>query len=140
MDIKNEKCVMIIDESLPKGLIANTAAIMGMTLGKAMPEVIGRDVLDNSGNTHMGIIEFPIPILKGTAELIKELREKLYSPDYSDLTVVDFSDIAQRCKTYDDFSEKISSIPESSLEYLGLAICGSKKKVNKLTGSMPLLR
>ena len=29
---------------------------------------------------------------------------------------------------------------EIDLNYLGIAICGSKKKVNKLTGSMPLLR
>lgn len=27
MDRKNEKCVMILDESLPLGLTANTAAI-----------------------------------------------------------------------------------------------------------------
>ncbi len=30
--------------------------------------------------------------------------------------------------------------PENTLQYLGIAICGAKKKVNKLTGSMPLLR
>ena len=34
MDLENEKCVMIIDENLPLGLIANTAAILGITLGK----------------------------------------------------------------------------------------------------------
>ena len=39
MDLQNEKCVMVIDEHLPMGLIANTAAIMGITLGKKMPEV-----------------------------------------------------------------------------------------------------
>ena len=27
MDWQNEKCVMVIDESLPLGIIANTAAI-----------------------------------------------------------------------------------------------------------------
>lgn len=31
MVVKDEKCVMIIDEKLPLGLIANTAAIMGIT-------------------------------------------------------------------------------------------------------------
>lgn len=36
MDLQNEKCVMVIDEQLPLGLIANTAAIMGITLGKEM--------------------------------------------------------------------------------------------------------
>ena len=41
MDLQNEKCVMVIDEQLPLGIIANTAAITGITLGKAMPEVVG---------------------------------------------------------------------------------------------------
>ena len=28
---------------------------------------------------------------------------------------------------------------ESGLQYFGVALCGAKKLVNKLTGSMPLL-
>ena len=67
MDLQNEKCVMVIDENLPLGIIANTAAIMGITLGKQMPE-------------------------------------------FSDLTVVDFSDLAQGCKTYDEFIEKMKDV------------------------------
>ena len=139
MDLQNEKCVMVIDENLPLGIIANTAAIMGITLGKKMPQVVGADVMDQSGNEHLGIIESPVPVLKGSTETIKEIREKLYQPDFQDLTVVDFSDLAQGCKTYDEFIEKMGHVPESRLQYFGLAICGAKKKVNKLTGSMPLL-
>ena len=148
MDLQNEKCVMVIDERLPLGIIANTAAIMGITLGKKMPEVVGADVTDKTGNEHLGLIEFPVPILKGNAESIKTIRERLYEPDFSDLTVVDFSDLtvvdfsdlAQGCKTYDEFTEKMKEVSEIDLNYFGIAICGSKKKVNKLTGSMPLLR
>ncbi len=110
MDLQNEKCVMVIDESLPLGIIANTAAIMGITLGKQMPEVV------------------------------KAIRERLYEPEFSDLTVVDFSDLAQGCKTYDEFMEKMKDVSETELNYFGIAICGAKKKVNKLTGSMALLR
>ena len=140
MDLQNKKCVMVIDEQLPLGIIANTAAIMGITLGKKMPEVVGADVADKTGNEHLGIIEFPVPILKGNAESIKTIREKLYEPDFSDLTVVDFSDLAQGCKTYEEFVEKMKGVSEIDLNYLGIAICGAKKKVNKLTGSMALLR
>lgn len=140
MDLQNEKCVMVIDEELPLGIIANTAAIMGITIGKRMPEVVGVDVTDQTGHEHQGIIEFPVPILKGNAELIRELREKLYEPDYQELSVVDFSDLAQGCRTYEEFIEKMAAAAETELKYLGLAICGNKKKVNKLTGSMPLLR
>lgn len=140
MDWKNEKCVMVINESLPLGMIANTAAIMGITLGKNMPEIVGMDVTDQSGNEHLGIIEFPVPILRGTPEIIRQIREKLFQPDFQDLIVVDFSDLAQGCKTYVEFIEKMRLVPESDLHYFGIAICGAKKKVNKLTGSMPLLR
>lgn len=140
MDLQNEKCVMVIDENLPLGIIANTAAIMGITLGKKMPEVVGTDVYDRTGNGHLGIIEFPVPILKGNADLIKTIRERLYDPDFADLTVVDFSDLAQGCKTYVEFIEKMRNIAGTDLNYFGIAICGAKKKVNKLTGSMALLR
>ncbi|RKJ35812.1 DUF2000 family protein [bacterium 1XD42-1] len=33
----------------------------------------------------------------------------------------------------------MNGISESDLNYFGVVICGKKKKVNKLTGSMPLL-
>ena len=139
-DLQNEKCVMIIDEQLPLGLVANTAAIMGITLGKELPQIVGANVTDRDGNRHLGIIEFPVPILKGSPRVIKEIREKLYDPEYLDLSVVDFSDLAQNCKTYLEFTKKMSAAQENSLRYLGIAICGSRKKINKLTGSMSLLR
>ena len=140
MDWKNEKCVMILDESLPLGLIANTAAIMGITLGKQLPEVVGTDVADRSGNLHLGIIEFPVPILRGSPETIKAVREKLYQPEFQELTVVDFSDLAQGCRTYGEYICKMEQVPEDGLQYFGVAVCGPKKKVNQLTGSLPLLR
>lgn len=140
MDLQNEKCVMVIDESLPLGIIANTAAILGITLGKKRPEVVGADITDQNGNEHLGIIEFPVPILRGSQSVIRQIREMLYQPDFQELTVVDFSDLAQGCKTYGEFIEKMGHTPENDLRYFGIAICGAKKKVNKLTGSMALLR
>lgn len=131
---------MVIDGQLSAGLIANTAAIMGITLGRKLPEVVGPDVRDRNGRPHLGIITFPMPVLRGSAESIRERRERLCQPEYQELTVVDFSDLAQGCKTYDEFIEKMGQIPEEALRYLGIAVCGAKKTVNRLTGNMPLLR
>ncbi len=138
MDIQDKKCVMVLDERLPLGLIANTAAILGITLGKACPETVGADVADGAGRAHLGIIEFPVPVLKGSAQSIKALREKLYGPEFADLTAVDFSDLAQSCKTYDEFTEKMKTA--EGLNYFGVAILGPRKQVDHLTGSLPLLR
>ena len=77
MSLQNKKCVMIIDENLPLGIIANTAAIMGITLGREMPEVVGQNVTDQSGNEHLGIITFPVPVLKGSPETIKTIRRAI---------------------------------------------------------------
>lgn len=134
----DKKCVMIIDESLPIGLIANTAAILGITLGAKLPEVVGTDVRDGGGHEHMGIIEFPVPILKASSDVISKIRLALYTGEFSDLTAADFSDIAQSCKTYDEYIDKISSA--DAVRYFGIAVCGDKKKINKLTGNLPLLR
>ena len=70
-----EKCVMIIDPELPTGVIANTTAILGMTLGKRLPEKVGKDVTDASEKTHLGIVNVPVPILKGSREILKKLRK-----------------------------------------------------------------
>ncbi|MCM1284814.1 MAG: DUF2000 domain-containing protein [Acetobacter sp.] len=140
MNIENKKCVMIIDENLPVGIIANTSAILGITMGMKLPDVVGDDIKDLDCNIHNGIIKIPIPVLKGDTEAIHNIRKKLFSKEYSDLTVVDFSDLAQGCKTYDEYIAKMAKTFENKLKYIGIAICGSKKKVNKLTGNMPLLR
>ncbi|MBM7870709.1 hypothetical protein JOC70_002203 [Clostridium pascui] len=134
------KCVMVINSELPLGLIANTAAVLALTLGKRIEGIIGPDVLDGSGNYHIGITTTPIPILKSDSEGINVLRDKVATKDFFDLLVVDFSNAAQTTTTYEVYTEKISKLTTNDLEYLGVAIYGDRKKVNKLTGSMPLLR
>ena len=137
---EERKCVMIVDESLPLGIIANTTAILGNTLGSHYPGAVGKNVLDKNENEHLGIIEIPIPILKGNKELLNNLRDTLYKEEYKDMIVADFSDVAQSCKTYDEYIKKISKVDSNNINYFGIAIYGTKKQVNKLTGSIGLLR
>ena len=134
------KCVMVIDRELPVGVIANTAGILGITVGKELPEQVGKDVKDASGTQHRGIIEKPVPVLQGNPESLRKLREKFNCSEYADVIMVDFSDVAQGCRTYSEWMDKAATIPEEDLRYLGLSICGPVKQVNRLTGNLPLLR
>lgn len=140
MSIENMKCVMIINEELPLGIIANTSGILGVTLGKYIDEVIGEDVIDKNEKKHLGIIQIPMPILKANNQKLKEIRHQLYEDKFSDLIVADFTDVAQSCNDYAQFIEKISLTSGDELIYFGIAIYGNKKLVNKLAGSLPLLR
>lgn len=134
-----KKCVMVIDPELSTGMISNTAAVLALTLGKKVEGIIGSKVYDAEGRPHEGITTMPIPILKGHKEKIKELRDTI-ATDYPDLLLIDFSNAAQTTKKYEDYTNKIAQFTSEDLEYLGITIYGDKKTVNKLTGSLSLLR
>lgn len=140
MELNANKCVMVVDEALPPGIIANTAGIMGLTLGKHIPETIGVEVVDKSGCAHLGIIQIPVPVLKADKEKIREIRQRLYQPEFTGLTVVDFSDVAQSCNIYDEYIQHAAEVNEGDFHYFGIGIFGEKRLVNKLTGNLPLLR
>lgn len=140
MEINNMKCVMIFDESLPVGVIANTAAIMGASLGKADPDVVGITPVDMDGNEHSGLIQFPVPILKSDSDTIQDIRKKAIDTYGEDIDIIDFTDIAQKSMTYDDYLNNYKATAGDDISYLGLTLCGPKKAINKLTGNLSLLR
>ncbi|HAK74980.1 MAG TPA: DUF2000 domain-containing protein [Sporomusaceae bacterium] len=135
------KIVMVINRELPLGLIANTAAVLGISLGKMFQgDIVGCDIQDADGNVHAGITTKTIPLLTGTKEQIKGMRDIMADDNYSDVTVIDFSEIAQKCRDYESYVDILSSCRTSQLYYLGICLYGPVKKVSKLTGSLSLLR
>jgi hypothetical protein len=128
---------MVIDVDLPLGLIANTAAVLALTLGYHI-DLLGPDLRDGDGSLHVGITRIPVPILKGDAAIIKGIREKASAS--SDLFVVDITDAAQTTTTYDAYETKLQSATGQDLCYLGIALFGPKKAVSRLTGNLGLLR
>lgn len=135
----NKKCVMIVDENLPLGLIANTTAVLGAALGKLEGEIIGADVYDLEEHIHRGIVTIPIPILKGNEFLIRELlKQANYYPD--EVLVIDFCDLAQSCRDYLEYTDKMKFASEISLKYSGICLYGTRTRINKLTGNLSLLK
>lgn len=134
------KLVIIINQDLPLGFIANTAAVLGLSLGNRIPDLIGPDIPDKDGSLHLGITRLNIPVLGASREIIKNLREGCYQEAAADLTLIDFNTVAQRSKYYEDYTSRLAAVPREQLEYLGLCIYGAEKRINKLTGSLQLLR
>ncbi len=133
-----KKCVVVVDGELPVGLLANTATVLAITLGARVGAIVGDDAVDGSGEVHPGLTRLPIPILKADADAIKRIRVEASGTEA--LLVVDFTDAAQTPRDYREYLENISGVPTEDLRYLGVALYGDKKPVNKLTGGLPLLR
>lgn len=135
------KIAMIINKELSLGLVANTTAVLGISLSKIFQqEIVGCDVQDASGNVHIGITVQSIPVLGGSRDQIKNIRDTLFDSVYSDITVVDFSEVAQKCLDYDRYMSMLSHLSSIEIYYLGICLYGPKKKINKLTGNLGLLR
>ena len=135
------KLVMVINHDLPLDLVANTAAVLGISLSKIYQEdIVGGDIADADGNLHLGITAQTIPILSASREQVKEIREAMFEPAFAEVAAIDFSEAAQRCLNYEQYVRSLAQLSAEELFYLGVCMYGPKKKVNKLTGSLPLLR
>ena len=105
--------------------------------GQAPPGHSRHRCLRPRGRCTPGIITFPIPILAADEEQLRTLRRQAETVG---LTAVDFTDLSQECRTYEEYIERMGHTPETALRYIGLALCGERKQVDHLTGSLPLLR
>lgn len=114
--------------------------MLTLSLGRRVTGLIGPDLKDADGSTHAGITTVPIPILTADAETVKQIRNKAASDENSELLVVDFTACAQRTKTYDDYARLLEAAGDDELVYLGVALYGPRKPVQRLTGSLPLFR
>lgn len=134
------KTVIIIDKELPLGLIANTSAALGLSLGSNIAGLVGPPVKDNNENIHVGIININMPILSATREQLKKIYNKLKAESNGELMVTDFSTFAQQSKSYDDYVNKMETEDADGLSYLGICIYGAKDVVNKITGNLSTLK
>jgi len=129
------RTVVVLDRELIKGLAANAAAVLALTLGVHRPDVIGPDFEDAEGRRHLGLFPSGLPILGADAGELPALREAARERG---LLVVDMPAPGQRTNDYDEFRAAVAS--DAELAYLGILLSGPPKPVRALTGQLGLLR
>jgi len=132
------KNAIVVSKELPLGLAVNAASVLAVTLGDRLDNLVGIDVKDADGLAYPGIIYSPLPVLEAGIAEIGRIMESASRDE--ELFCAAFSSLAQDCKTYDEYIQRMSQTPTSSLEVVAVALVGHKKKINKLVGSLPLLR
>ena len=132
------KIAIVLDRRLPVGLLANSAAVLAFSVANHIPGAVGMDVPDSNGTIHPGITRIPIPILAADREQLSKIRKLVQEAD--NVGFVDFSDAAQKSKSYEQYTQLLQAASEKDLSYLGVCIYGDYKSVTQITGNIPLLR
>jgi hypothetical protein len=130
------RCVVVVDEALPPGLAANAAAVLALTLGATVDGLVGAALVDADGRVHPGLIPRGLPVLAAPRTLLGELRDRAVEVDVG---VVDFPVFGQQTTDYEAVRGLVADTPTADLEYLGLALYGSRRAVARLTGALRLL-
>ncbi|WP_342754582.1 DUF2000 domain-containing protein [Pantoea sp. MBD-2R] len=137
-DASQHRCTIIIDKDLPAGLAINAASVIGISFGRTMENLVGPDMQSLDAVNYPGVIYSPLPVLLAVGDTIQALQH--IAEEDADIYAMPFSALAQSCKTYKEYGEKISSVSSDNIELVAIGLIGPKKKIAKLTGNLPLYK
>lgn len=137
-DAAIHKCVIVVDRSLGLGHAANAVSVIGVSMGRTVNGLVGPDMSSRDQVNYPGVIYAPLPILLGESELLRTMLDKVQGDE--EIHSIPFSALAQSCKTYQEYEERISAADSVAIELVAIGLVGPKKKISKLTGNLALFR
>ncbi|WP_433446497.1 DUF2000 domain-containing protein [Streptomyces sp. CA-142005] len=110
----------------------------GLIVGATMPHLLGADLRDADGQAHTGTYTTGLPVLRADREELSRLCTRAVERG---LGLCEFPALAQTTNSYHELTELVAATPTEKLERAAIAVYGTRKAVNSLTGrSLPLLR
>lgn len=131
------KWVIVVDRSLPAGLVANAVACLAAAVGKALPNLVGPAGQDASGTEHAGLPWAGCTVLGADAATVAAIRASAAARP--ELHVADVIDIAQQVRVYDGYLAHLAETRADDLTYHAVSVVGPRNTVGKLTRRLPLL-
>ncbi|WP_418278004.1 DUF2000 domain-containing protein [Isoptericola jiangsuensis] len=128
--------MVVVDRDLATGLAVNAASIATSMIIHAVPELMGPAVKARDAELP-GVILVPLPVLGADSATL----EDLWNQCRGDGSVVDpfpFSTLAQSCRTYDEYVQRMADSEIADLRLAALGLHGPHKAVKALCGSLPL--
>ncbi|MGM1059803.1 DUF2000 domain-containing protein [Saccharothrix sp. Mg75] len=125
------KLALVLRDDLPRNLAANAAAVLGLTLGARLPDLLGEDAKDADGTVHLGLNTHPVPVLVAPPEQLKALHRA------EGVLKVGFTEVARASRTYPEYLEALAVTPDP--EFTAVALYGPRTEVSRLTRRLRLL-
>ncbi len=131
-----KKAAIILDETLPAGLLANAAVCIITGLFAGEDDVLGPGI-DGKDCTFIPITKIGIPILKRGSRTFLELFERVKNTGVKYMV---FTKEAQSTNSYEAYIERVQGKGIEEVTIVGLGVIGTPEQVKSVAGDCPLLR
>ncbi len=130
------KAAIVLDETLPPGLLANAAACITTGIFHGAEEALGEEI-EGEDCTFISITKIGIPVLRKGHKEFGELLERAKN---NNLKTMVFTREAQSTNSYDEYAERVRGKKLEDLTIIGIGVLGEDALVTKFAGDLPLLR
>lgn len=135
-----EKVAIVLAADLGAGHAANVAACVAAGLASARPGWAGRPLQDAAGLESFASSHLPIAVLRAAPAAMAALIEQVNAVDVPEGTLCLFPAYAQAMHDGPAYQARHGTMEHRREPLLAIGLAGSKRWVNRLTGSMPLWR
>lgn len=130
------KCVIVLKEEMPSGLMCNAVACMVSGLFNGEPEALGEPIQGNDFEL-IPITKIPILITKQGKNSFSDLLRRAKK---NKLRYMLFTREGQSTTNYDEYRERTAGKTIEEIEPIGIGVIGPKNLVNSFAGDLALLR
>lgn len=140
MNYEDKKIVGIIASNVEPSVALNVIGHLAISVGKySEKEIMGQPtIVDQSGEKHLGISQFPFIITKVKPGKLKTAIEM--AKNNPNLLVADYPKEMLDTRTDKELVEAMEAKENHQFEYLGAIIYGNTEEVNAITGKFQLWR
>lgn len=129
------RCVIILNHTLPSGKAANAAAVMALTLGQRYPHFVGKPLCDAQGRAFPGLITSGVPVLAASDEQLAALYARC---EEQQLDRILFPAAGQQTTDYAALTAVVRETEATRWPLCGMAVVAEKKALRKLTAALTL--
>jgi hypothetical protein len=131
------RIAFVLNSSLDRGASSNRCAVLATGLAARHSEILGWD-LTTSDDVHLaGFTKVPVAVLTVKDQSLRDLAKRAQELG---CTVLVFLARAQGMRSYSAYATSVSGSSWAELDIDAVAIFGTKKAVNSVSGALPCLR
>lgn len=139
-EIDDLRIAIVVNPTLPVGLLANTIATIGIGLGAGQPAFGNAELRDRPGLAYLTSANRPVPVLQAASDAMQALMIKASSSRATDSNLVLFPAFARKLHSFNDYRNAISVRDLKEEQIDGIGLYGPTRWIRSLTGSLKLLK